>query len=169
MLPQRGMPFRPPVGSRPPVGIPSRTPSGSLLPPKGVLGSPFAKPGMPSRNSSLGGKSALGAVRRPAPPKAPPTTLFGEKKYWTKVDMRQNIKKLSPFILKGKVFTQQQRAKMIEQWFPYQKFGTHITEQKTKAVLRQLRRKETWAKPKEKRPLKSSRKLLEAFTRVRKY
>lgn len=145
------MPFRPPVGVRPPVGIPSRTPSG-----------------FQSRTSSLGTKSALGAVRRPAPPKAP-SSLFGDKKYWSKVDMRQNIKKLSPFILRGKVFTQQQREKMVEQWFPHQKFGAYVTEQETKQALRQMRKKEFWGKPQEKKSLKYSRKLLEAFTRVRKY
>ncbi len=83
--------------------------------------------------------------------------------------MRQNIKKLSPFILKGKVFTQQQREKMIEQWFPYQKSGAYVTEQKAKQTLRELRKKEFWAKPKDKKSIKMSRKLLEAFTRVKKY
>lgn len=83
--------------------------------------------------------------------------------------MRQNIKRLSPFILKGKVFTQQQRERMIEQWFPYKKFGSHVTEEETKRALRQMRREESFAPARQKRSIKMSKKLLEAFTRVRKY
>ncbi len=83
--------------------------------------------------------------------------------------MRQNIKKLSPFILKGKTFTQQQREKMIEQWFPYQKYGAYVTEQETKQALLEMRHKEFWGKPQERRYIKTSKKLLEAFTRIKKY
>src|SRR3989339_2199809 len=168
MLPQRGMPFRPPVGARPPAGIPSRTPSRSLLSPKGAFSSPFARPGMPSRISPLGAKSALGAIRRPAPPKVLGSIfeIEGKKQKFTEAQMRERIRKVSPFLLKGKTFTKTQRERMIKQWFPWQKAQGYIDERKTTRVLKELRHKEAIVKDfKEKKSIKMSRNLLEAFTR----
>lgn len=167
MLPQRGIPFRPPMGSRMPVGIPprapSRTPSKFLLSPKGALSSPFARPGMPSKISP----------RKPAPPKIPGSIFLnteGKKQSFTESQMRERIRKVSPFLLKGKTFTKTQRERMIKQWFPWQKAQGYIDERKTTRVLKELRHKEAVVKDfNQKKALKTSRKLLEAFTRVRKY
>ena len=164
MLPQRGVPSR----------MPLRQPSQSLLSSRSVLRSPqgvssrvspWASRG-PSK-SLLSGKSVLGASKK-VPPKAS-TSLFGEKKYFSKLELREKVRKLSPFILKGKTFAKRERERIVEQWFPYQKYGTHITEGKAKRRLRELRRRESKARGVERKTLKWQKKLLEAFTRVRKY
>lgn len=104
-----------------------------------------------------------------APPKTP-TSVFGEKKHWEKLQLRERVRKLSPFILRGKMFTKQEREKMVEQWFPYKKYGTHITEGKAKHVLRELRKAENRARTnKEKDTYKWQKRLLEAFTGIKRY
>lgn len=139
----------------PPRPIPSRmAPKG----PRGVSPKGMVPRGIPSR-----------AMKKAPPPKAP-SSIFGERKYWEKPRLRERVKKLSPFILKGKMFKGKERVAMIEQWFPYKRFGTHVTEGEAKTRLRELRRAEYRAKStKEKSTYKWQRRLLEAFTGIRKY
>lgn len=142
MLPQRNIPSR----------IPSSMSSGSPL--RGPMG--------PMQRSQA-------APAKKAPSKTP-TSIFEERKYWNKLQMRQGVKKLSPFILKGKMFKGRERVAMVEQWFPHKRYGTHITEGKVKKRLRELRKAEYNARTsKEKSTYKNQKKLLEAFTGVRKY
>jgi len=119
--------------------------------------------GIPSRG--LPSKS----MKKALPAKAP-TSVFGERKHWNKLQMRERIKKVSPFIVKGKMFKGKERIGMVEQWFPHKRFGTHITEREVKTRLRELRKAENRAQiGKEKKLYKYQKKLLEAFTGVKKY
>lgn len=155
MLPQRGIPPK-----MPPGGGPSRLSSA-------MAGRPGfgQRPGLGPRRPG----PVTGAQKKaPAPPKPPPS-FFGQKQYFSKLDLRERTRKLSPFILQGKIFTKPEREKIVEQWFPNKRFGAYVNESEIKYRLRELRKQEYWAKPAEKKTIKSQRKLLEAFTGVRKY
>lgn len=156
MLPQRrispGMPLKVPPKTAPGVSprIPLRTSSRALLSPKGGLGI-HPKP-------------------KKAPPPKAPTSLFGEKKHWSKLELREKIRKLSPFILRGRIIPRQEREQMVERWFPHKRFGTHVQEGEVKRRLRELRGLEHRAKAgKEKKIYETQRKLLGAFTGIKKY
>jgi hypothetical protein len=84
---------------------------------------------------------------RPEPKKAPPPppkpkTLFEEKKHWKRNEFLRRTTK-TPF--KG-YFGQHARKKLIQETFPHQRFGTHISKAEAQKRLKELRREELFAK-----------------------
>ena len=152
MIPPRRSSLRPSqgIGSK----VPSRGFSRSLLSPKSA--------------SRFSGGISKKSMQKASPKK--PGSIFEEKKYYGKRDLREKIRKVSPYILRGKMIPWREREKMVEQWFPHKRFGSYVKEGEVKRRLRELRGMEYRAKTgKEKKIYGTQRKLLEAFTGVRKY
>lgn len=84
-----------------------------------------------------------GPVTPPAPKK-----FFEEKKEWQGVELKRRLLKSSPEIpgTGGKFYTKREREKMAEKEFPWQRFGSHISEQEARIRLRELRKAEFEAK-----------------------
>jgi len=82
--------------------------------------------------------------RKPTPPPSKPKTLFGEKKEWSRLELRRKLTKESPYIpgAGGKMYPLRERKEMIEKVLPYQRFKSHISEIEAKKRLRELRKEE---------------------------
>ena len=99
---------------------------------------------------------------KPIPPK--PTTLFGEKKDWSKADFISRAAK-NPFSSGGRMYSFYERKKMLEKTFSPGRFSTYISEGEAKTRLRELRSEEYRAKTgAEKAKLSQMRKYFEGQT-----
>lgn len=71
-----------------------------------------------------------------------PKPLFEQKKQWHRKELRRRFKKASPFIpgAGGSMYRRPERKKMIDEIFPYKRFGSHIRDREVRCRLRELRR-----------------------------
>jgi len=99
-------------------------------------------------------------------------SIFGKKKAVTRPELREILKKSSPYIRGsgGRMYSLQQRMKMEREMFPPSRFSSHISEMEVKRRLRELRMEKGRAKT-HKEKIETDRKIrfLQDITGVKPY
>ena len=90
--------------------------------------------------------------------------FFGEKKEWHRTELGRRLREASPSIpgTLGGMYSRRERAKMIDELFPWERFQSHISEGEVRKRLRELRKTEYGAQTQaEKLRLRRQREYLE--------
>ncbi len=99
-------------------------------------------------------------------------SIFNKKKGITRPELREILKKSSPYIpgAGGRMYSLQQRMKMEKEMFPHSRFSSHISEIEVKRRLRELRTERHRAKTSQER-VGTDRKIrfLQDITGVKPY
>ena len=99
-------------------------------------------------------------------------SIFGKKKEVTRPELREILKKSSPYIRGsgGRMFSLQQRMKMEKEMFPSSRFSSHISAIEVKRRLRELRTERNRAKT-QREKINTDRKIrfLEDVTGIKPY